>query len=35
LPQATSLAREGKHRSANLLYRRSPLGALFCLELVY
>ena len=29
LPKATSLARKGKHRSADLLYRRSPFRALF------
>ncbi|MBR6651375.1 MAG: hypothetical protein IKL36_08220 [Clostridia bacterium] len=27
--QATSLARKGKHRSADLLYRRSPFGGFF------
>ena len=27
MPKATSLARMGKHRSADLLYRRSPFGS--------
>ena len=30
LPKATSLARKGKHRSADLLYRRSPCAGAPC-----
>ena len=35
LPKASSLARKGKHRSADLLYRRSPFGSPFEFNGVY
>ena len=36
MPKATSLARKGKHRSANLLYRRSAVwSAFYVLYLIY